>query len=311
MKEVASRGSVDNSALMQYVIDGINDLSVNKSILYNAKEMKELKEKLKWYEKIRSKCGKSKNYDEKFKHPIPKDAGAQKDSVMQKKLHCYNCGEVGHTSNQCANRSNGRKSFNCNNFGHISKDCPESKKETVANPSNTRKVSEDKLSMLKEIYMKQKKFKALLDTGSKYNIISETTYLKLNKPKLSAANIFLAGFGNNNKVKPFGSFKEEFEDDSQKFQENFLVVSSDFLDVDVVLVAEFCNNAKTQINHDSQTERSSLLKITVESAKKFKTKTKTTNVEMRIIFKDDTPVHSCPRRMAFSEKCIIDDQIEQ
>jgi len=26
-------------------------------------------------------------------------------------------------------------------------------------------------------------------------------------------NIFLVGFGNNNRVKPFGSFKEEFEVD--------------------------------------------------------------------------------------------------
>jgi len=53
MKEIASRGSVDNCALMQYVIDGINDLSVNKSILYKAKDLKEFKEKLKCYEKIR------------------------------------------------------------------------------------------------------------------------------------------------------------------------------------------------------------------------------------------------------------------
>jgi len=47
MKEIASSGSVDKCALMQYVIDGINDLSVNKSILYNAKDLKEFKEKLK------------------------------------------------------------------------------------------------------------------------------------------------------------------------------------------------------------------------------------------------------------------------
>jgi len=53
MKEIASRGSVDNCALMQYVIDGINDLSVSKSIFYNAKDLKEFKEKLKCYEKIR------------------------------------------------------------------------------------------------------------------------------------------------------------------------------------------------------------------------------------------------------------------
>ncbi|KAM8701282.1 hypothetical protein ACLKA7_017666, partial [Drosophila subpalustris] len=35
MKELASRGSIEDNALMQYVIDGINDSSA-KSILYNA-----------------------------------------------------------------------------------------------------------------------------------------------------------------------------------------------------------------------------------------------------------------------------------
>jgi len=79
--------------------------------------------------------------------------------------------------------------------------------------------------------MKSNKYTALIDTGSKYNIVSETTYLSLNKPILCAVNIFLVGFGNNNQVKPFGSFTEEFEVDDQVFEENFLVVSSDFLDV--------------------------------------------------------------------------------
>jgi len=61
--------------------------------------------------------------------------------------------------------------------------------------------------------MKSNKYTALIDKGSKYNIVSETTYVSLNKPKLSAVNIFLVSFGNNHQVKPFGSFKEEFEVD--------------------------------------------------------------------------------------------------
>jgi len=201
MKEIASCGSVDNYALMQYVIDGINDLSINKSILYNAKDLKEFKKKLKSYEKIREKSGKSKIYEDKSKYPIGKESAGHKEVSMQRKVHCFNCGAGGHTSNQCPNRSSGRKCFNCNNFGH----CPTGKIETVETPKNTRKVCYDKLSMCKEIYMKSNKYTALINTGSKYNIVSETTYVSLNKPKLSAVNIFLVGFGNNNRVKPFGS----------------------------------------------------------------------------------------------------------
>jgi len=154
-----------------------------------------------------------------------------------------------------------------------------------------------------------------------------------------------ASFGNNHQVKPFGSFKEEFEVDDQVFEENFLVVSSDFLDVQVVIGAEFCNNAEITINRDgikiqsqekhAESELGALMKINVESAENLKvsfdesattekkrkvydliknynpTSTKTTKVLMRIVLKDDTPVHSRPRRFAFSERCIIDDQIEQ
>jgi len=59
-----------SSTSVQYVIDGINDQSVNKSILYNAKDLKEFKEKLKCYEKISEKSGKPKIYEHKSKYPI-------------------------------------------------------------------------------------------------------------------------------------------------------------------------------------------------------------------------------------------------
>jgi len=182
--------------------------------------------------------------------------------------------------------------------------------------------------------MKSNKYTTLIDTGRKFNIVSETTNVSLNKPKLSAVNIFLVGFGNNNRVKPFGSFKEEFEVDDQVFEENFLVVSSDFLDVQVVLGAEFCNNAEITINRDgikiqsqekhAETDLGALMKINVESAenlninidesataeakrevydliKNYKpTSTKTTNVSMRIILRDDISVRSRPRRFALN-----------
>jgi len=144
------------------------------------------------------------------------------------------------------------------------------------------------------------------------------------------------------KLSAFGSFKEEFEVDDQVFEENFLVLSSDFLDVQVLLGTDFCNNAEITINRDgikiqsqekhTETELGALMKINVESAENLNininesasteakheviknynpTSAKTTNVSMRIVLKDDTPVHSPPRRFAFSERCIIDDQIEQ
>lgn len=42
-KEIAARGEVEEEALFQYVIDGLDDQSMNKSILYGARNLRELK----------------------------------------------------------------------------------------------------------------------------------------------------------------------------------------------------------------------------------------------------------------------------
>lgn len=55
MREIATRGEIEEEALFQYVIDGIDDQSMNKGILYGARNMQEFKEKLKIYEKSTDK----------------------------------------------------------------------------------------------------------------------------------------------------------------------------------------------------------------------------------------------------------------
>jgi len=59
MREMAARGEIEEEALFQYVIDDIDDQPMNKGVLYGAKNTKEFKEKLKAYEKMRTKGIKS------------------------------------------------------------------------------------------------------------------------------------------------------------------------------------------------------------------------------------------------------------
>jgi hypothetical protein len=53
MKELASRGNVEDNALIQYTIDGITDDMSNKIILYGANNLKEFKRKLQIFESLR------------------------------------------------------------------------------------------------------------------------------------------------------------------------------------------------------------------------------------------------------------------
>jgi len=108
MKELASRGNIESSALIQYVMDGIDDTCVNKLVLYNAKSLIEFTDKLKCYEVI---LGKSKS--ENKNQVMYSKANHTEEKVITKSKQClteliamkyYNCGAKGHTSANCENK---------------------------------------------------------------------------------------------------------------------------------------------------------------------------------------------------------------
>ena len=124
MREIASQGSIETDALFDYLIDGLGDCSSNKAILYGAKTIIELKERLKTYGKIRkSKTGINSQ-------PIRKPDSV-KYSVKEKKwessnikaLRCFYCGVAGHLPKDCKNEDRGTKCFQYNEFGHIATKC--------------------------------------------------------------------------------------------------------------------------------------------------------------------------------------------
>ncbi|GBM59467.1 hypothetical protein AVEN_131040-1 [Araneus ventricosus] len=51
MKQLCNRGNVEDTALMQYVINGIPDSVIRRSILYGCQNLSEFKQKLRVYER--------------------------------------------------------------------------------------------------------------------------------------------------------------------------------------------------------------------------------------------------------------------
>ncbi|XP_060666636.1 phosphatidylinositol 4-phosphate 5-kinase-like [Drosophila nasuta] len=364
MKELATRGNIDDEAIMQYVIDGISDRSVNKSILYNARDIKEFKEKLKAYEKMKGKVNYvknddySKNTNKKEQWSDAKEKYDDKDN-NKNAIKCYNCGGKGHVSENCDHKSKGKRCFSCKSFGHISKDCQNNnnKAESESKP-NMRKIVDEDSVMYKRVKVQDKNFVAFFDSGSKYNIMNDVSYKSLNSSVLNKVNIYLTGFGSKNKIKPIGSFKEKLFIDGEEYETEFLVVTAEILPNEIVLGETFAKNAEIIIkpdgltvrkvksecnnsnnnqnqNYDSTNEIDMMMKIEIDSAesnmididekssktsidyvskliKNYKPEcTKSTNVEMKIVVNDETPIYSRPRRFPFTERCIIDDQVEQ
>lgn len=335
MKELASRGSIEDSALIQYVIDGIRDSTSNKAILYGTRNLTEFKEKLKCYEMMWLK---HRNNNE-TKYSAEKSSGKSDKNIL-----CFNCGNKGHSSKSCKDKGKGLKCFNCENFGHISKDCP--LKNQKNEKPNVRLISDD--IMRKKVKFGELEFNSLFDTGSRFNIVSETVYNRLGKPKLLKSNFHLVGFGKNaneNKVKPLGNFSGEVKIDNEQYNLTFHVVPSSTIDVEVILGKEFCQLAEIRITSDGLKinkvkdsvfeETHSILKMDVctddecqidvnpvaneNSILRVKNmvqnynpqKIKTTNVEMRITLIDDTPIYCTPRRLPLKERIIVDEQIDK
>ncbi|GBN74107.1 Transposon Ty3-I Gag-Pol polyprotein, partial [Araneus ventricosus] len=116
MKQLCTRGNVEDTALMQYVINGIPDSVFRKSILYGSQNLSEFKQKLRVYDKMIFDYDKVKPNKPKFgnetKDRIKAPKIENKDKFKDTKLNnirCFNCGALGHKSSVCENKIKGLK----------------------------------------------------------------------------------------------------------------------------------------------------------------------------------------------------------
>lgn len=341
MKEISSRGKIEDESLIHYVIDGIQDDMRNKVVLFGANTIDQFKQKLKTYEEIRSRNVYQPSQQEKFKNSNSVQKPSQPVKVEmnrgRREFRCFNCGERGHDSKNCDSKDKGPKCFKCSNFGHKGPECKMGIKPSnpttapVSNIMNTTSRSQ----MIKKITIGNENFEALVDTGSQVNLIRKDVYDKMQLPIMCEPTLTLTGFGKN-KVDTIGFFATLIKIDDNDFPTTVHVVPKEATSMDVIIGQELLNQADLIINqegiiitrrpddnllHIAPTEDEIDVMETVKEENREKVKMlirsyepdkkKTTNVEMKIIMKDEEPIYSRPRRLPFNEREIVENQVKE
>ncbi|GFS54280.1 transposon Tf2-9 polyprotein [Trichonephila clavipes] len=112
MRYLAHKGAVDDSSLIDYIIDGIPDSSNNKIILYGSKILSKFKDKLKIYETLLNSKHNKQFPDKRFRDY--ENSTSNQHRIEHKRFTnqqpiCYLCGLKGHKSTLCPNIKNAEK----------------------------------------------------------------------------------------------------------------------------------------------------------------------------------------------------------
>lgn len=347
MRELAAQGDIDAESVIQYVIDGIPDSS-SKVMLYGARDYNEFRARLRTYEKIQersltsSSSGSKGNPKKESSSKLTKDDNRFSKDDQRRTLktteRCYNCGESGHKSNTCRFKDRGKKCFKCNNFGHESKKCPgKNNPSDVQAATNTLIKTINVSRMFKEILIEDKKFDALLDTGSHLSLMREDKFKLIDTSKLCESQVLLTGIAQG-QAKTIGHFQTTITIDGFNFPLTFHVIPSKALDVTVILGTDFINQAEITIDQHGITVNKpsamvflSQIKLQSEEDETINTgltiskgpknivenmmleykpnKIKTTGIKLGITLKDETPIFQNTRRLPPKEANIVEKQV--
>lgn len=322
MRELASQGNVDVAAQIQYIINGIQDNSEDKLLLYGARTFQELKERFKTYEAVKKAKLPSTTKATEKKSAVANDSSS---TVKRSITQCDYCKRKGHTEIEC--RQKKLVCYKCNQQGHKSTRCTVQSKNTDTKEVKTLSTISAGRTMHKTVRINSIETDALIDTGSDVTIVREDFYRKLKpSPQLSPSDIKLTGIGNATVV-PIGAISITISIDNTEFVVNAHIVQSNVSSSPVLLGKDFLQTTNLIIEQGRVTvekpeSENNIFAIAAdvlddnlpneiqdmvnnyEPNQNFHT-----DIETTIVLKDDERVYHNPRRLAQSEKQIVEQQI--
>ncbi|GFX40376.1 transposon Tf2-9 polyprotein [Trichonephila clavipes] len=142
MRDLAHKGAVDDSSLIDYIINAIPNSSNNKIILNGSKTLSEFKDKLKIYETLLNSKHSKQFPDKRFRDY--ENSTSNQHRIEHKRFTnqqpiCYLCGLKGHKSTLCPNKERGKKCCGCKNFGRVQAECPKNSRKIT--PITNHKIN--------------------------------------------------------------------------------------------------------------------------------------------------------------------------
>ncbi|XP_033314659.1 uncharacterized protein LOC117213423 [Bombus bifarius] len=291
MREIAGQGTVDIPSQISYIVQGIPDEVANKAVLYGAKTMQQLKERLKQYEAMR------------------RDMKAK-----------TNCGSADHLSAKCPEKGKGMKCFKCNEFGHVAANCTARQVKTYVISRPERK------KYLKDVSIYGCKFVSLVDTGSDLTFIRSDESARLGSPPLGNYKLRFDGFGSAGNS-TWGEFTKVMTRHSLLLGTDFLdqvelrvkrgEVTFLRLDgqtdghedaPDVLRVNAIEQTDEIDLSHVREPHYREAIRDIIKGYRPEKKRD--VGITAKIVPKSDKPVARRPRRLAPSERKEVDDLME-
>ncbi|GFX09822.1 peptidase A2 domain-containing protein [Trichonephila clavipes] len=334
---------------MEYCINGIPDSPSNKLILYGCTTIQEFKEKLGIYDKIFQNKSKNHSYDTsrnpnfssqrrdvestfhkhrydrypKFNATKPNSKFENKNFRDKNHITCFNCSGSGHISKFCPDKHRGPKCILCENFGHKSDVCPQ---KNIPSSNNVDEIT-PLTTMCKEVKI----------------LMKESVWNQLGSPSLINSGNILTGFGLS-KTHVIGSFNSTVSIDNQDFPVKINVVPNHSMNFDIIIGCNLIKQANLTITPDSVMFFKPQIEVSDASPQPFifaitddipkfdigpeipkqtrndveallvcyrPNKIKTADIELSITVTDDKPIYHSPRRLPFTERDIVDKQIDE
>ena len=270
MKEIAARGSIETEALIQYIVDGIPEEASQKMTLYAAQSLKELKEKLKIYERVikPTHSTKLKGDPSRTESSVKKNL-SNKDQATAKSTkgtipRCYNCNEAGHISSACKKPKREKGTcFLCGSSEHQKKDCPR-RNATATGGSSANAVEKTPLHLIEpenkiippyEILLPLDigSVEAEIDSGSPISMLNVSLIPPHTRIEPYTSALQFVG-ANQSRIEILGRLKQKVKILDTELTINFYVVVSTTMTRACIVGRDFISNKLIRLIFDEKVE---------------------------------------------------------